>query len=82
MQLQSDGHVRPQRRHGGRLQHGQLSKLVYVFPKVTGCGWLGLGYVGSSGAWINGENTVLVFGHELGHNFGVYTPAASTAAST
>ena len=47
-------------------------KLVYVFPKVTGCGWLGLGYVGSSGAWINGANTVLVFGHELGHNFGMY----------
>ena len=46
-------------------------KLVYVFPRVSACGWQGLGYIGGSGAWINGANTVLVHGHELGHNFGL-----------
>lgn len=46
-------------------------KIVYVFPRVSSCGWLGLGYIGGSGAWINGSNTTLVYGHELGHNFGL-----------
>jgi hypothetical protein len=46
-------------------------KIVYVFPRVSSCGWAGLAYVGGSGAWINGRNTTLVYGHELGHNFGM-----------
>jgi Bacterial Ig-like domain (group 3) len=46
-------------------------KLVYVFPPASSCGWLGLGYIGASGSWINGSNTTLVYGHELGHNFGL-----------
>jgi Bacterial Ig-like domain (group 3) len=50
---------------------GNYHKLVYVFPNVSSCGWLGLGYIGVSGAWINGSNSVLVYGHELGHNFGL-----------
>ena len=47
------------------------SKIVYVFPRVSACGWLGLAYIGGSGAWINGANTTLVYGHELGHNLGM-----------
>ena len=50
---------------------GNYQKIVYVFPKVNACGWLGLAYVGSSGVWVNGSNTVLVYGHELGHNYGL-----------
>ncbi len=46
-------------------------KLVYVFPRVPSCGWIGLGYIGASGVWVNGSNSVLVYGHELGHNFGL-----------
>ncbi|MEP7206430.1 MAG: FG-GAP-like repeat-containing protein [Casimicrobiaceae bacterium] len=45
--------------------------VVYVFPQVSSCGWIGLGYVGASGVWINGRNTTSVYGHELGHNFGL-----------
>jgi M6 family metalloprotease-like protein len=50
---------------------------VYVFPKVTSCGWAGLGTVGNTWggytqAWINGRPTVSVIGHELGHNLGLY----------
>ena len=46
-----------------------------MFPSIGACGWSGLGYVGGSGAWINGAPSgswgLLVAAHELGHNFGV-----------
>jgi hypothetical protein len=44
-------------------------RVVYVFPRLTACGWWGLG--GGSRAWINGQPQVLVFAHELGHTFGL-----------
>ena len=44
-------------------------KFVYVFPSLPGCGWAGLG--GGSQAWINQSASLLVFGHELGHTFGL-----------
>lgn len=34
-------------------------------------GWSGRGYVGGKGTWINGDFTLRVAGHELGHNYGV-----------
>ncbi len=48
--------------------------VLWVFPGIGACGWNGLGYVGGSGAWINGTGSMglLVAAHELGHNFGVY----------
>lgn len=51
---------------------GSYNFLVWVFPTLS-CGWNGLGYVGGSGAWINGSGSMglLVAAHELGHNFGV-----------
>ncbi len=47
--------------------------VLWVFPGIGACGWNGLGWVGGSGAWINGTGSMslLVAGHELGHNFGV-----------
>ncbi len=45
--------------------------IVYVFPRVSACGWIGLAYVGASGVWINGRNQTSAYGHELGHNFGL-----------
>lgn len=44
--------------------------LVYVFPRVA-CGWVGMAYVGSSGAWINGQWAPPTYEHELGHNLGL-----------
>ena len=43
----------------------------YVMPTI-GCGWAGLAYVGWGRAWSNGVNALWVYGHELGHNFGLY----------
>ncbi|MFI5121019.1 MAG: hypothetical protein ACHQM4_11430 [Thermoanaerobaculia bacterium] len=52
---------------------GSYDFVLWVFPGIGACGWNGLGYVGGSGAWINGTGSMglLVTGHELGHNFGV-----------
>jgi len=48
-------------------------RIVYSFPQ-NACGWAGLGTVGGnpSRAWINGSFNLLVVGHEMGHNFGLY----------
>jgi hypothetical protein len=43
----------------------------YVFSHVNACGWAGLAYVGFGRAYSNGYNTLGVYGHELGHNFGL-----------
>ena len=52
---------------------GSYNFVLWVFPAIGACGWNGLGYVGASGAWINGTGSMglLVTAHELGHNFGV-----------
>jgi FG-GAP-like repeat/Gametolysin peptidase M11 len=49
---------------------GSYQKVVYVFPDL-GCGWAGLAWVSGSQSYINGYNYVNVYGHELGHNFGL-----------
>jgi hypothetical protein len=52
---------------------------VYVFPRVTACGWSGLAYVGSpKKAWINGGGAAVtsVIAHEMGHNFGLLHAAS------
>ncbi len=51
------------------------NRFVYAFPSNT-CGWWGLGSVGGnpSQAWIQTKYgfSVVVIGHEMGHNFGLY----------
>ena len=49
----------------------------YVFPSRADCGWAGLAYVGFPRlAWSNGYNQLNVYGHELGHNFGLLHAAS------
>lgn len=48
---------------------GAYQRWVYVFPKVSACGWWGMG--GGSQAWVNDQPSLLVFAHELGHTFGL-----------
>jgi len=45
---------------------------VYVFPSSS-CGWRGTATVGGSPsqAWINGDVSTSVVGHEMGHNLGL-----------
>jgi hypothetical protein len=49
---------------------------VFVFPQVRSCGWAGMAELPGTNTWINGELTVRVVGHELGHNLGAYHASA------
>src|ERR1019366_10044681 len=46
--------------------------VYYVLPSIGACGWAGLAYVGWGHAWSNGYNALSVYGHEIGHNFGLW----------
>jgi hypothetical protein len=53
----------------------QYTRILYMFPSISACGWAGLATIGGSPgqAWINGYVTnTLVVAHEMGHNFGLY----------
>lgn len=56
------------------LNVNDYDRIVYVWPRLSSCGWGGLGTVGGapSRAWSNGKNVYSTFTHELGHNLGLY----------
>lgn len=50
---------------------GQYNLDIIAHPGLFG-GWLGRGYVGGKGTWLNGNFSQGVTAHELGHNYGAY----------
>jgi len=44
---------------------------LVCFGPVPGWNWIGLGNIGSAGAWLRGTFTIGVAAHELGHNYGL-----------
>lgn len=50
---------------------GAYTNVAFVFPNTSSCGWAGLGYVPGSYTYLNGNISVQVLTHELGHNFGI-----------
>jgi hypothetical protein len=46
--------------------------VMYVFPSGSDCQWAGLAYLPGKESWINGDLSVRVTGHELGHNLGIH----------
>jgi hypothetical protein len=51
---------------------GAYQHHVFVFPRSPACQWSGMAEMPGSLSWINGELTVRVVGHELGHNLGAH----------
>ena len=47
------------------------TNVMFVFPNTSACGWAGLGYVPGNITYLNGNISVQVMTHELGHNFGL-----------
>jgi hypothetical protein len=45
--------------------------VVLAFPNASGCLWAGQAMIGGSQVWINGEPTLRVLAHEIGHNLGL-----------
>jgi hypothetical protein len=54
---------------------GAYQHHVLVFPRTRACEWTGMAEMPGSLSWINGELTVRIVGHELGHNLGAHHAA-------
>ena len=44
---------------------------VFVFPSRPACPFAGIAEIGGKHVWINGDFSVRVLAHELGHNLGL-----------
>jgi hypothetical protein len=55
----------------GGFDADAYDNVMYVFPSQSSCRWAGLAYLPGSESWVNGELSVRVTAHELGHNLGL-----------
>jgi len=47
------------------------TNFLYVIPDTNACGWAGVAYVNGTKSVMNGNISVQVMTHELGHNYGL-----------
>jgi hypothetical protein len=56
--------------------------IVYAFPYQASCGgWAGLGELPGRQSWMNGNTSVRVVAHELGHNMGLHHASSLTCSA-
>ena len=78
----------PQARQAARDAGIDLSgynHTIYVFPGQASCAWAGLGDLGDVGggwSWLNGDISVPVVAHELGHNLGLHHASSYSCTRT
>ena len=60
---------------------GSYDSIAYVFPDQYDCNWAGLAELPGNQLWLNGDITVRVASHELGHNMGVHHAASLRCTS-
>jgi hypothetical protein len=46
--------------------------VAVYFPAFGSCSWAGLGTIGGSKVWLNGDESLRVTTHEIGHNLGLW----------
>lgn len=59
---------------------GSFDSIAYVFPDQADCSWAGLAELPGNRLWLNGDISVRVASHELGHNMGVHHAAATSCS--
>ena len=50
----------------------QYKYVVFAFPFNSGCGYNGMAQIGGPNAWLNGDLSLRIVGHEFGHLLGLY----------
>ena len=48
-----------------------FTNFIYIVPSTSACGWAGVAYVNGAKSVLNGNYSVQVMTHELGHNWGL-----------
>jgi hypothetical protein len=60
---------------------GGYDHLIYMFPRQSSCTWEGIEGVAANGMMLNGNQSVQVIAHEMGHSLGLQHAGSWTCTS-